>query len=410
MLRILNKHSKVIGSFLTLSTASIYLLNSNKKYIMAQEEERSPTTMPTHHTGNGFQNPWPSFTKHGILSTLKMIVSIDLGSVVKKAKADDYPEKVDINWNLLKNENKQNDQIISTWLGHACIFVQINEFNILFDPIFSGRCSPSQLAGPKRYTQPPCKLEELPKIDAVVISHNHYDHLDLGTIQTLAKLNPDTRFFVPLGNKSWFGDISKEKDSLGNDRVVELDWWQTVSIGKEASQSLIFTCTPCQHFSGRTPFDNNKTLWASWCVEAIQNNVKKSKIFFGGDTGYRSVPISAGSEKEYDEEYLDSLPHCPVFKEIGDKFGCFDVSYIPIGAYSPRWFMSPIHLSPEDAVRVHEDIKSKHSIGIHWGTFALTNEAMEEPPKRLKKALEKRGHSFDDFNVLKLGESHITKI
>ncbi|CAO3626018.1 unnamed protein product [Cunninghamella blakesleeana] len=405
MIRGFSKYTRTIGTFLTLSTASIYLLNTNKQYIMAQEDN----VPPKHHKGDCFQNPWPSFTAHGLGSTIRMLSTMDLRGVVKNAKTDDYPEKVPVDWSLLKSENKQNEQIVSTWLGHACIFVQINGFNVLFDPIFSGRCSPVQVAGPKRYTEPPCKLEDLPTIDAVVISHNHYDHLDYDTIQSLAKRNPNTRFFVPLGNKPWFRELSKEKDSLGNDRVVELDWWQTVNIGEDDSH-LIFTCTPCQHFSGRTPLDNNKTLWASWCVEAVQNNIKKGKVFFGGDTGYRSVPNNAGPQKEYDEDYLDSLPHCPAFKEIGEKFGHFDVAYIPIGAYSPRWFMSPIHLSPEDAVRVHEDIKSKHSIGIHWGTFALTDEPMEEPPQRLKKSLEKRGHSYDDFNVLRLGESHIAKL
>ncbi|KAI8883930.1 Metallo-hydrolase/oxidoreductase, partial [Backusella circina FSU 941] len=169
------------------------------------------------------------------------------------------------------------------------------------------------------------------------------------------------------------------------------------------------TCTPCQHFTGRGIFERNKTLWASWCVEGwIDGEISKGKVFFGGDTGYRAIPPSTKKDQEYDMEYLDTLPFCPVFKEIGDKIGPFDLALIPIGAYSPRWFMSPIHCSPEDSVRIHEDIKSKHSIGIHWGTFALTDEPIYEPPKRLESVLKQRGLKTEDFGVLSIGDTYTT--
>ncbi|ORZ17022.1 beta-lactamase superfamily domain-domain-containing protein [Absidia repens] len=423
MLRFFTKHRKPIIVACSISAASLLLTNNFAPPItaMAQQHEESNkrSSNKDHHDGSKFRNPWSSATEHGLMDTFKAIGGMQTSRVVKEARPEDLPEKVNIDWDLLRNNTTDKEEkIVVTWLGHACALVQINGFNVLFDPIFSCRCSPVQFAGPKRYTSVPCELDDLPKIDAVVISHNHYDHLDSETIQSLAKKNPNTRFFVPLGNKEWFGQISNEKDGFGNDRVVELDWWESSTLDLSQSTSMTASssndqlkliCTPCQHFSGRTLWDRNKTLWASWCVEGIHDGVSnRGKVFFGGDTGYRSVPITAGKENEHDEEYLQTLPHCPAFKDIGDEIGPFDISLIPIGAYSPRWFMSTIHCSPEDAVRVHEDVKSKHSIGIHWGTFALTDEPAHDPPKRLKLALEKRGHSINDFNVLKLGESYVS--
>ncbi|KAF9996448.1 hypothetical protein BGZ65_007961, partial [Modicella reniformis] len=158
------------------------------------------------------------------------------------------------------------------------------------------------------------------------------------------------------------------------------------------------TCTPCQHFTGRSIHDHYKTLWASWVVQTVpkHESEKDIKVFFGGDTGYRFVPKGADENK---------VPHCPVFKEIGDRIGPFDLSMLPIGAYSPRWFMSPVHCSPEDAVRVHEDIKSKRSIGMHWGTWVLTDEDLSEPPRRLEAEMKNRGHDPATFNTIHIGET-----
>ncbi|KAG2207524.1 hypothetical protein INT47_004274 [Mucor saturninus] len=365
-----------LATTLAISTAVVM----SQKPVFAQGKE--------HHDGKGFKNPWPSFVSYGFLDAFKMFTTADTS--IMSAKPVDKPETVEINWNLLK---QKDDHIHATWLGHACMFLQIKGFNVLLDPIFSDRCSPVQFAGPKRYTDPPCKLSELPPIDAVIISHNHYDHLDVDTVNQLAKLYPECKFYVPLGNKSWF--------KLPEDRVIELDWWETATLQNSTTQ-LTMTCTPCQHFSGRGLFDRNKTLWASWCIQA-QKDGEVQKVFFGGDTGYRAVPADTKPEFQYDTQYLDTLPHCPAFKEIGEKMGPFDLAFIPIGAYSPRWFMSPIHCSPEDAVELHCDIKSKQSIGIHWGTFILTDEPLFEPPKRLKAAMEKRGLDAQHFNVLPLG-------
>ncbi|RCH84068.1 hypothetical protein CU097_006855 [Rhizopus azygosporus] len=364
-----------------------------------------------HHDGNGFKNPWPSFTSYGFAAAARMIYSAERERPLKGVSIQDRPKPVEIDWSALKNEKK--DVITATWLGHACILVQLNGFNILLDPIFSQRCSPVQFMGPKRYSEPPCQLKDLPPIDAIVISHNHYDHLDEHTIDEVSRLNPDCKFYVPLGNKQWF-NLDKPLDRHGHERVIELDWWDTSVLQKHANGQVTaqvrLTCTPCQHFSGRGLFDRNKTLWASWCLEGlVDENTVKGKVFFGGDTGYRSLPESVTPDQEYDTKYLDTLPFCPAFKEIGEKFNGFDLAFIPIGAYSPRWFMSPCHCCPEDAVRLHQDIRSKHSIGIHWGTFVLTDEHIYEPPKRLEAAMKERGLDQKEFDVLPLGGTFVTK-
>ncbi|KAI8997350.1 beta-lactamase superfamily domain-containing protein [Pilobolus umbonatus] len=368
-----------------------------------------------HHEGKGFANPWPSFVNRGLGTFPRMLNELELSKPLKEATPSDMPAKVELDWNRIRREIEDNEETIeATWLGHACALVRINGFNILLDPVFSERCSPVQFVGPKRYTAPPCQLKDLPRIDAVVISHNHYDHLDSNSIKELETLHPECKFYVPLGNKAWF-KLSKPLNTRGEERVTELDWWDESILQRyngdgHVTAELKLTCTPCQHFSGRGLLDRNKTLWASWAIEGWVNQSSKGKVFFGGDTGYRTVPQTATKEQFHDLEYLDTLPHCPVFKEIGEKFGHFDLALIPIGAYSPRWFMSPIHCSPEDSVSIHQDIKSKHSIGVHWGTFVLTDESVSEPPHLLKRVMEKRGLNTEDFNVLPLGGTYSTTI
>ncbi|KAL1936655.1 hypothetical protein VTP01DRAFT_789 [Rhizomucor pusillus] len=404
MLRSLFRTRAAKVTLAATSGVFLYDLYSTNQSRLEMVAGASTTNSKSHHAGTGFKNPWPSAASVGWSKYLKVLSELQLGKTEAAITAANKPPKVEkLKWEVINDPSKAGENtVVATWLGHACMLVQINGFNVLFDPIFSDRCSPLSFAGPKRYTEPPCSLDELPKIDAVVISHNHYDHLDSHSIQHLAKQNPHAKFYVPLGNKAWF--------SLDdNNRVVELDWWDSSELSLQNNEGTLLklTCTPCQHFSGRGLFDRNKTLWASWCVEGISGGRSCGKVFFGGDTGYRAVPGDVSKEKQYDEAYLESLPHCPAFKEIGEKVGPFDLAMIPIGAYSPRWFMSTVHCSPEDAVRVHEDIRSKKSIGIHWGTFVLTDEPVDEPPQRLKAAMKNRGHDDNDFTVLKLGETFV---
>ncbi|ORX90359.1 Metallo-hydrolase/oxidoreductase [Basidiobolus meristosporus CBS 931.73] len=338
-----------------------------------------------HHLPNGgFQNPWKSFTNHGFCDMFALLKDYDRQRCAIPPKEKLVPVLTP-DFELLNKPEGKDFQL--TWLGHACFLLQVDGINILFDPVFSDRCSPFQFVGPKRYTPPPCKIEELPKIDIVVISHNHYDHLDYNTVKALGD---GPRYFVPLGNKKWF-------ESVGIRNVVECDWWDETEVSLEGARDVKIVCTPCQHFTGRGVHDRFQTLWASWCVITKD----EGKFYFAGDTGYRSVP------KTKDE---DSVPYCPAFLEIGHKYGPFDLACIPIGAYSPRWFMSPIHCSPEDAVRVHEDIRSKKSVGMHWATWVLTDEDVTEPPRRLKQELQNRKHNEEDFITIEIGRTiHVPK-
>jgi L-ascorbate metabolism protein UlaG (beta-lactamase superfamily) len=262
--------------------------------------------------------------------------------------------------NRIKNPAPGHIQI--TWVGHSTFLVQMDGVNILTDPIFNDRSSPFSFGGIKRLAPPGIRFEDLPPVHVVLISHNHYDHLDQHTIE---RLGNKPKYFIPLGLVVWF-----KKKKI--DHPVELDWWQNASMF-----GLTFHSVPAQHFSGRSPFDRNKTLWSGWVVEG-----KTGRLFFAGDTGYS-----------------------PVFKEIGERFGSVKVSLIPIGAYMPRWFMRPVHVNPPEAIQVHQDTNSQQSIASHWGTFKLSDEPLGEPPLYLEKALREAGLDKKKFLVMKFGET-----
>ena len=233
-----------------------------------------------------------------------------------------HPHLVKPDSNTLHHADPDTIQI--TWIGHDTFLIQVAGLNILTDPIFSERASPFSFIGPKRIVPPPMQLDDLPPIQATIISHNHYDHLDAATI---AKLGNSVNCFVPLGVANWFRD-------LGVEHVTELDWWQSVALGP-----IRFHCVPAQHFSMRTPFDANSALWCGWVLTTPAGN-----IFFAGDTGY-SVD----------------------FREIGQRLGPMRLALIPIGGYMPRWFMKPMHLNPAEAVRVHQGCAGaavhRHALG-----------------------------------------------
>lgn len=250
-----------------------------------------------------------------------------------------------------------------TWIGHATLLIQLGGLNILTDPIWSERASPVGFAGPRRLVAPGLRFEDLPRIDAVVISHDHYDHLDVDTVERLVRAH-QPRFFVPLGLKAWLAEH-------GAHDVVELDWWQAAEF-----RGLTFTCTPAQHSSGRGFHDQNLRLWASWVVAGAGK-----KLWFAGDTGYT-----------------------PALSEIGRRLGPFDLAAIPIGGYSAWDVGHPNHVNPEEALRLVEEQDARLMVPIHFGTFDLNREPFAEPPRRLLKAAAAQGLE-DRIAVLLAGQS-----
>jgi N-acyl-phosphatidylethanolamine-hydrolysing phospholipase D len=237
-----------------------------------------------------------------------------------------------------------------TWVGHSTFLIQIDGVNILTDPHWGQRTSPFSFAGPRRLVPPGVAFEDLPPIDLVVISHDHYDHLDLDTVRRLAREHRPT-FIVPLGLRAWLADN-------GVNESVELDWWQW-----RRFRGLTITCTPAQHSSGRGLHDQNLRLWASWTIAGTSRSV-----FFAGDTGYT-----------------------PTLREIAHRLGPLDLALLPIGGYSDYRARHPNHLNPEEAVQLFQDLGAQLLVPMHWGTFTLNREPFREPPDRLLAEARRRG-------------------
>jgi N-acyl-phosphatidylethanolamine-hydrolysing phospholipase D len=262
-------------------------------------------------------------------------------------------------------ENAMHSDPTVTWVGHATLLVQMDHLTFLTDPIWSDTPSPIPFLGPKRFVAPGIAVEDLPPIDFVMVSHNHYDHLDLPTLRVLAERRPETRFFVPLGN----GELLRDN---GIENVEELDWGESVRLGNVAIHAL-----PSQHWSKRGIGDDRKMLWASWAVIGAQR-----KFYFSGDTGYFDA-----------------------FARIGEALGPFDLAAVPIGAYEPSEMMRESHMNPEEAVRAALDLGAKQAIGIHFGTFDLSDEPLDEPPRRFLEAAAISGRHSDFAWIFDVGET-----
>jgi L-ascorbate metabolism protein UlaG (beta-lactamase superfamily) len=274
----------------------------------------------------------------------------------------DHP---DVDW--IKANRSENTL---TWIGHASALLQIHGVNILTDPVFSERASPFPFIGPKRHVPPGLALTELPHVDVVLISHSHYDHLDAQSVEALNRqAGGPPLFLVPLGIKAWLA-------KRGITHAQELDWSDHTR-----AAGLDFWFVPATHWSARSLTDRNETLWGGWAVKTLPGATQAFSLYFAGDTGYSR----------------DS-------RRIGAAFGCFDLALIPIGAYAPRWFMGPQHVDPQQAVQIFEDVHAKKAIGIHWGTFELADEPLDEPPKLLAQAVHEAGLPDDAFTVLHHGQ------
>lgn len=244
------------------------------------------------------------------------------------------------------------------WIGHSTYLIEVGGLTLLTDPVWDEYCSPIPIAPLKRLTPPPLSLRDLPPIDLVLISHNHYDHLDAKTVAFLKRHHPKIEWIVPVGLSPWF-----QKRRIV--KVRELNWWQSHCFSR-----FCITATPTQHFSGRTLWDQNKTLWNGYVLESGDK-----KIYFTGDTGYNSHD----------------------FKEIGERWRGFDLSLIPIGAYIPREFMKTVHIDPKEAVQIHQDVRSRFSLGMHWKTFRLSDEHIDSPPYDLYLAMKEKQLPFSAF-------------
>jgi N-acyl-phosphatidylethanolamine-hydrolysing phospholipase D len=260
---------------------------------------------------------------------------------------------------------------MATWIGHSTVLLQLGGLNVITDPVFCQRAFPVQWLGPRRVMDPAVSLDELPPLDVVLLSHNHYDHLDRSAVKRIARAHPRATWFVPLK----LGDYVRR---WGVREIIELDWWQGASKG-----SLRVTATPARHMSARRLGDRNSTLWCGFALEA--NGLR---VFFAGDTAYH-----------------------PEFREISARCGPFDFVMIPIGAYEPRWFMERVHVNPEEAVRIYENLRAAHParaplmLAIHWGTFHLTAEAMDEPPRLTSERWREVGLDADRLWVARFGET-----
>lgn len=250
------------------------------------------------------------------------------------------------------------------WIGHCTFLIEVVGFTVLTDPIWSSHCSPLPFSLLRRRTPLPLSLEDLPPIDFVLLSHNHYDHLDAKTVAYVSTFHPQTSWIVPLGMKSWF-------QKRGISSVYELGWWES----HQCSRCTI-TAVPAQHFSGRTLWDKNRTLWNGYVFETGEK-----RFYFTGDTGYNEID----------------------FKAIGNQWPYMDLSLIPIGTYSPQKFMQPVHINPYEAVQIHQDVRSVFSLGMHWKTFHLSDEPPERPPYDLYLAMKEKALPFETFLPIEIG-------
>ena len=342
------KLSISLGLCFSVSVLGCSHVSRDKGYPSSKQFDRVSSSF---HNSNGSQNSKSFFD---FLSFLQKFLLRTADPFEKKG----FPwRKPDLGFG--------SEQPSVTWIGHSTLLVRFNGKTVLTDPIFSTRASPFSILGPKRIVPPALSLYELPPIDFVIISHSHYDHLDLKTIKELAIKSKKTVFFVPLGLKGLL-------EGVGARKVFELDWWDEIRIN-----DFTFIATPAHHWSARSLLDRNKSLWASWMVVS-----QHFRFWFSGDTGYSDD-----------------------FTEIRKRIGEPDLAAIPIGAYSPRSFMKNSHVNPGEAVDIFLDLGAKKAVAIHWGTFKLSTELLDEPPEKLQSALEAKNISQDLFKVLGHGET-----
>ena len=295
-----------------------------ERFLFASPHYRGPVS--DHFDGRRFHNHQDGWQTEGSFLKWQM-----------NRKPGHWPEWVDAPPGPPPPERVDGGRVRVTWVNHSTLLVQMGGVNILTDPIWSERCSPVSFTGPKRHRPPGLRFEDLPPIDAVLVSHNHYDHLDLPTLRRLR----GSRVFTPLGNAAVIGE------------ATDLDWWQEARLSDRVKVTLV----PAQHFCARALSDRNATLWGGFVVSGPSGHV-----YFAGDTGWGKH-----------------------FAEIAQRFGEIRLALLPIGSHLPRWFMKPAHISPQEAVDAHFALRARTSVAMHYGTFELGDDGMEEPADELRR-------------------------
>jgi len=334
-----------------------------------------------HHRADGFQNNYVEFRRKRLHELLRW-----RWQAWRRRDAGAPPANIavvspDLPWLHRNASAGLQMQPSATWIGHITVLLQIGGLNVLTDPVFSERCFPVQWAGPRRQTPPGLAMRDLPHIDVVLLSHNHYDHMDDASLRALAGQAGGSPLFVaPLGHRHWFA-------RRGIRHAIELDWWDRHVIDAgPAAHRVEIVLTPAQHWSARTPLDAMRSLWGGFAVLSPDCHV-----FFAGDTGYS-------------RDFVD-IRHHFAQEHVPERGGGFDLALLPIGAYEPRWFMKDQHVNPEEAVRIFLDLGAKTAIAVHWGTFRLTDEPLDQPPRDLADARRRHGLEEKDFAALAIGET-----
>ncbi|OON40505.1 MBL fold metallo-hydrolase [Izhakiella australiensis] len=316
-----------------------------------------------HHTPEGFKNPEPELRQKG-----------DLKKWQKERKASGLPLPPEEGYPAFISRWCQPVDLTGSedavwWLGHAAIMLRLAGQYTLIDPALSPRVSPVSFYGPQRKTPAPLQIADLPSLSYVVISHSHYDHLDRPTIKQILRRFPQVEFIVPLGLAPWF-------KRMGARRVTQLDWWQTVQL-----DSITFQAVPARHWTMRTLWDRNRSLWCGWVIKQAKLN-----FWFSGDSGYS-----------------DSLLAIP------ERLGPFNLLALPVGAYAPKWFMQGQHMDPSQSVHLHQAAGCPLTIPVHWGVFELADESLDEPPWVLDQALRDAGLASAFFYPWKIGQRYLLK-
>ena len=358
-----------------------------------------------HHRPDGFQDNYVDFKPKNFFTDVLLGWQIPSWFKGLPPAPEAPPPVVAPDLAFIASNTGAQARPAATFIGHATVLVQVptanGSLNVLTDPVFGERASPVSFAGPKRFQPPGVALKDLPRIDLVLISHNHYDHLDEDSVKALnAQAGGPPLFVVPLGIKPWLAE-------RGVTNAVELDWWDSVTLpatpsaasaqplvqrngagiaAGASSDAVQVFLTPAQHWSARGLGDRMKTLWGGFALLS-----PKLHVFYSGDTGY---------SKDFTDIQARLAP-----RQADAQGGGFDLALLPVGAYEPRWFMKDQHVNPDESVRIHRELHARRSLGVHWGTFSLTDEALDQPPKDLAAARKAQGVADDAFFTLAIGET-----